>query len=59
MGEIIMRYGSALEKSIVIVLIIGLIVVLLANDSNGVVYKAFSNLLDTFFKSASSYLPTT
>lgn len=53
MDEIFKQYGSTIITVLAIIAIIGIITLVIGNDNNSIVYKAFSDLVTNFYSKAS------
>ena len=52
MDEIFKQYGSTIITVLAIIAVIGIITLVSGNDTNSIVYKAFSDLIKNFYTSA-------
>lgn len=57
MDEIFKQYGSTIITVLAIIAVIGIITLVIGKDENSIVYKAFSELINNFYKSAGGVLP--
>lgn len=51
MKEVFEQYGGAIITVVAILALIAIATSLLTKDSNGIVYKAFANLINNFYSS--------
>lgn len=58
MDEIFKQYGSTIITVLAIVAVIGIITLVIGTDTTSLVYKAFSDLISNFYKSAGGVIPT-
>ena len=52
MDEIFKQYGSAIITVLSVTAIISILVLVIGNDANSAVYKAFSSLIESFMTKA-------
>lgn len=52
MDEIFKQYGQTVIAVIGILAIIGILTLIIGNDTNSIVYKAFADLIDNFYTNA-------
>ncbi|MCI9416886.1 MAG: hypothetical protein HFI82_05660 [Eubacterium sp.] len=57
MDEIFKQYGSTIITVLAIIAIIGIITLVIGSDTNSIVYKAFSDLINNFYTSAGGVIP--
>lgn len=54
MDEIFKQYGSTIITVLAIIAVIGIIVLVIGNDNTSVVYKAFADLISSFYQNANA-----
>lgn len=59
MDEIFKQYGSTIITVMAIIAVIGIITLVIGSDTNSIVYKAFSDLINNFYSSAGGVVPGT
>ncbi|MCI8490437.1 MAG: hypothetical protein HFJ04_09410 [Lachnospiraceae bacterium] len=57
MDEIFKQYGSTIITVLAIVAVIGIITLVIGSDTQSIVYKAFSELIGNFYKTAGGITP--